>query len=257
MSRLAVLLRRQLATNVRPASLATTQIARCISSAGPGGKHGFDNVELHKFGSHVPRQRMQDLSLNEEVELEGAGEITEADRSLVASYEVAVQEPDFYTTPQRFYDPPEISSFNFYKRPQQPQFAHHPQPAVAADKRANHFKDESRLFAVVHIKNRQYKVTPGDVVTVDEMRHVSVGEDLVLRNVLLVGGVHDTAIGRPLVPSAEVHAHVREHTALADTIVFKYKRRKGYKRLNLHRQRVTTLEITDIKYNGFPDSASE
>jgi len=313
MSRLAVLLRRQLA-NVRPASLQATHNAVTLSSSsftnkpcGHGrrcfcsaktptpkvrtpddpfqttkaqldkepediqsvrrfvpenefgrpraqGAGGLAHVPIHRFGRHLPRQRAAPLA--EEVELEGAGEIGEEDLSLVASYEVAVQQPDFYTTPQRYYDDPEISSFAFYKRPTEPHFVHHPQPAVRSDRRMTTFDEENRLFAVMHIKNRQFKVTPGDLVTVDELRHLPVGEDIILRNALMVGGVHETVIGQPLVPAVEVHAHVREHTALADQIIFKMKRRKGYKRLNKHRQRVTILEINDIKYDGFKSKTS-
>lgn len=50
------------------------------------------------------------------------------------------------------------------------------------------------------------------------------------KKVLLVAGHNQTVIGRPLVPNATVTAEVQEHCLCKDTIVFKFKRRKGYKR---------------------------
>ena len=74
----------------------------------------------------------------------------------------------------------------------------------------NTTKNNQRIYPIntPHAKclppHRQFKVTPGDLVTVDELRHLPVGEDIILRNALMVGGVHETVIGQPLVPAVEV-----------------------------------------------------
>jgi len=107
------------------------------------------------------------------------------------------------------------------------------------------------MFAIIHAKNRQYKVTKSDVMTMDHMPDVNIGDDIIFRNALMVGTPHNTVLGRPLVPGVEVHCHVTEHTVMKDQIIFKKKRRKGYKKFRLHRQIITVLYVTDIKYSGF------
>lgn len=67
-----------------------------------------------------------------------------------------------------------------------------------------------------------------------------------LLQVLLLGNVNQTIVGRPLVEGAKVRARVEEQTLDAKIDVFKKKRRKNYRRWNGFRRQVTVLRVTDI-----------
>eukprot|EP01116_Phalansterium_solitarium_P018252 TRINITY_DN4780_c0_g1_i1.p1 TRINITY_DN4780_c0_g1~~TRINITY_DN4780_c0_g1_i1.p1 ORF type:complete len:239 (-),score=24.85 TRINITY_DN4780_c0_g1_i1:102-818(-) len=102
-------------------------------------------------------------------------------------------------------------------------------------------------FAVVHVGGTQVKVTAGDVILTQKLL-APVGSEIVLDKVLLVGTTAFTAIGRPLLESAKVHALVEEQTKTHKIIIFKFKRRNNYRRTKGHRQEVTSLRIRGIVY---------
>ena len=116
---------------------------------------------------------------------------------------------------------------------------HHPtgQEATAND-----------VFAVVKVSGSQYKVTLGDVLTVNKVVGATVGETMHLDDVLLVGTPNETIIGRPLVPNARVTVAVEEQTKDKKIIVFKKTRRQGYQRKNGARREITVFRVSDITY---------
>lgn len=65
-----------------------------------------------------------------------------------------------------------------------------------------------------------------------------------------MGGKDYTAIGRPIIPNSYVIATICEQKRAAKIIVFKKKRRKGYRRTKGHRQLITVLHIDDIQLDG-------
>jgi large subunit ribosomal protein L21 len=105
------------------------------------------------------------------------------------------------------------------------------------------------IFAVFKISGTQMKVTLDDVVTTQKIPHAPVGTTVEFDEVLLVGTRTKTIVGRPLVPRAKVVATVEEQTRDKKIIVFKKKRRKGYKRTNGHRSYITVLRVNDIVVN--------
>ena len=105
---------------------------------------------------------------------------------------------------------------------------------------------EGRMFAVVVVSGKQYRVTPGDVIMVDSM-DVSVGDQFKLNDVLLLGAADLSVVGCPYVANAEVNATVEEQTQTEKVLVFKKKRRKGYKRRMGHRSDVTVLRINSVQ----------
>jgi len=100
------------------------------------------------------------------------------------------------------------------------------------------------MRAVVEIATAQYVVEPGQVLVVP---HVSVepGSVLELRPLVLIGDGQEVSIGTPFTAGI-VRAEVLEHGKGAKVIVFKKKRRKGYKRFRGHRQLYTRIRITEI-----------
>ncbi|NNE28931.1 MAG: 50S ribosomal protein L21 [Saprospiraceae bacterium] len=102
------------------------------------------------------------------------------------------------------------------------------------------------MFAIVTIAGQQFKVEEGQEVFVHQLE-AKPGESVSFDQVHLVGGDTDTKIGKPTVKSASVKATVVDHLKGDKVIVFKKKRRKGYRVKNGHRQHFTKLKIDAIK----------
>ncbi len=101
------------------------------------------------------------------------------------------------------------------------------------------------MYAVIKTGGKQYKVAQGDKLRVEKLA-ASVGDTVTFDEVLLLGGDAIT-IGAPLVAGAKVQAKVVAQNRDKKIIVFKFRRRKNYRRKNGHRQPFTALEITSIK----------
>ena len=106
------------------------------------------------------------------------------------------------------------------------------------------------MYALVEIQGRQYRVREGAHVTVERM--AGAGDTVELNNVLLVAqdgedGSGETRIGRPYVPGAKVTATLEDHPRGRKLVIFKYRRRKHYRRKRGHRQPLTRLRIDKIE----------
>ncbi len=103
------------------------------------------------------------------------------------------------------------------------------------------------MFAIVEIKGKQYKVEKGRFVYVDYIKNAEQGQELVFDKVLLLAkDENDILVGTPKVENASVKTEVLDHVKGDKIIVFKKKRRKGYKVKKGHRQPYTKLMIKDI-----------
>jgi len=101
------------------------------------------------------------------------------------------------------------------------------------------------MYAIVEIAGKQYKVSANDTITVPHLRQ-KPGDKLKFENVLLVGDDKGTRIGAPRVAGSIVEATVVDHTTADKVIVFKKKKRKGYRVKRGHRQGLTQVQITSI-----------
>ncbi|KAJ8603712.1 hypothetical protein CTAYLR_000199 [Chrysophaeum taylorii] len=123
--------------------------------------------------------------------------------------------------------------------------------------------EESRkpgAFAIIKFGGTQHKVTMGDTIVAEKM-NVELGQELVLDEVLLLGTVHETVIGRPLVRDARVVVAVDEMTLDKKVIVFKKRKRKHSRRRRGFRRHITLLRVVDIqsdslKLNHLPPPAA-
>jgi len=108
-----------------------------------------------------------------------------------------------------------------------------------------------KLFAVVHVGGKQWKVTCHDIVMINNRMQADVGELVRLEKVLSVGGRSGTLIGQPLLKRAlvTVHAQVMEKAQGEQKISFKFKKRKGYRRWKTSRDEISVLKIKDIRLN--------
>jgi large subunit ribosomal protein L21 len=101
------------------------------------------------------------------------------------------------------------------------------------------------MIAVVDISGQQFKVTENKKYYVPRLKQEPESE-ITFDQVLLVSDGSKTKIGSPVVKGAKVIAKVLEHTKDDKVLVFKKKRRKGYRKLNGHRQQLTRIEVTQI-----------
>ncbi len=101
------------------------------------------------------------------------------------------------------------------------------------------------VFAVLAVAGKQYKVSPGDVINAERLKHLAVGEALSLP-AMLVGTRDATLVGRPTVPGAAVRLVVQEHVQDLKVTIFKKKRRKRYQKKQGHRREVTRLYVEAV-----------
>ena len=101
------------------------------------------------------------------------------------------------------------------------------------------------MYAIIQTGGKQYRVQEGDQITVEKLAG-EVGAKVTLDEVLLVRKDKETLVGTPKVANAKVTAEVLNQDKGEKIIVFKKKRRKGYKKKQGHRQLQTTLKITKI-----------
>ena len=101
------------------------------------------------------------------------------------------------------------------------------------------------MYAVVATGGKQYKVQEGDILKVEKLPG-EVGAPVTFEKVLLVSDGENLTIGNPLVTGAAVQGHIVEQAKAKKVIVFKYKRRKRYRRKQGHRQHYTAVRVDSI-----------
>lgn len=100
------------------------------------------------------------------------------------------------------------------------------------------------MYAVIKTGGKQYKVQTGESVWVEK---IESDEGTACKfEALLVSVKGEVFVGSPLVKDASVSAEIRRHFKAPKILVFKKKRRQGYRRLNGHRQPMTELFIKEI-----------
>lgn len=104
------------------------------------------------------------------------------------------------------------------------------------------------MYAIVDISGKQFKVQENTTLYVPRQQ-AEVGDTLTFDRVLLVSG-DDIQVGAPTVAGASVTAKVIGHLKGDKVIVFKKKRRKGYRVKNGHRQPFTKISIDALNLNG-------
>ena len=100
------------------------------------------------------------------------------------------------------------------------------------------------MYAIIKTGGKQYKVQAGDVLQVEKLEQ-DLGAEFVISEILMIGG--DKAhVGTPLVKNAKVTVVVTKQAKTKKVIVFKKKRRQGYRKFGTHKQLFTELFIKSI-----------
>lgn len=104
---------------------------------------------------------------------------------------------------------------------------------------------ENTKFAIVETGGKQYKVSEGDSVDIEKVA-AEPNASIVLDKVLLINDGKTVTIGQPYVANASVKAKVVDQLKSNKELVFKYKNKTGYKKLQGHRQQFTRVLIEKI-----------
>lgn len=101
------------------------------------------------------------------------------------------------------------------------------------------------MYAIIQSGSQQFRVEKGSKLQVEKLAHEE-GADFEISEVLLVGG-ENAKIGQPFVAGAKVSAKVLRHFRDDKVLIFKKRSKKGYRKLQGHRQGLTEIQIQDIK----------
>jgi large subunit ribosomal protein L21 len=100
------------------------------------------------------------------------------------------------------------------------------------------------MYAVIKTGGKQYRVTEGQKLRVEKLT-AGEGESVTFGDVLFLGG-DSPKVGKPIIEGAKVSAKVTLHGRGEKIVVFKFRRRKNYRRKTGHRQPFTEVLITGI-----------
>jgi large subunit ribosomal protein L21 len=101
------------------------------------------------------------------------------------------------------------------------------------------------MYAIVEIGGKQFKIQENDKVYVPLLNE-EVGANVTFDKILLLSKDDNISVGSPFISNASIKAKVLNHIKDDKVIVFKKKRRKGYRVFNGHRQQYTQIEVGKI-----------
>jgi len=102
------------------------------------------------------------------------------------------------------------------------------------------------MYAVIQTGGKQYRVEEGNKIKVEKLTG-NVGDRIEIKEVLFIGGTESPKIGRPIVPQSKVIAEITRQDKSDKVLVFKRRRRKGFKKIKGHRQPFTEIKIVSIE----------
>ena len=102
------------------------------------------------------------------------------------------------------------------------------------------------MKATIQTQGRQFTVTAGDILKVNLFPGTGAGDIVDIDQVLMIGEGADAKFGAPYIKGASVKATILENKKDRKIVVFKKKRRQGYKRRRGHRQQLSVIKIESI-----------
>ena len=103
------------------------------------------------------------------------------------------------------------------------------------------------MKATIKTQGRQFTVNEGDVLKVNAFPETKAGDSVDINEVLMIGDGSDARFGAPLVEGASVKVTILENKKDKKVVVFKKKRRQGYKKRRGHRQHLSVIKVESIK----------
>jgi large subunit ribosomal protein L21 len=102
------------------------------------------------------------------------------------------------------------------------------------------------MYAVIKTGGKQYKVAPGDLLKVEKLA-AKQGDTIELSEVCMVVDGEKVNVGKPMIADARVTAEVLGEGRGEKLLIFKHRRRKGFRKTIGHRQDFTTIRVKEIK----------
>jgi len=102
------------------------------------------------------------------------------------------------------------------------------------------------MYAVIQTGGKQYKIAEGEILKVEKLEG-GAGDKLTLDQVLMIKDESGTRIGTPTVKDAKITVEVIEQGREKKITVYKYKKRKNYRRKQGHRQAFTKIKVEKIE----------
>ena len=102
------------------------------------------------------------------------------------------------------------------------------------------------MYAVVETGGKQYRVAPGEEVKIEKLQG-EVGDPVAFDKVLLTSDGEKVDVGKPYLENTRVVGTITRHQKDKKIVVFKYKRRKGYRKKRGHRQQLSLVKIENIE----------
>ena len=103
------------------------------------------------------------------------------------------------------------------------------------------------MKATIKTQGRQFTVNEGDVLKVNAFPETKAGDSVDINEVLMIGEGSDARFGAPLVKGASVKITILENKKDKKMVIFKKKRRQGYKKRRGHRQHLSVIKVESIK----------
>ena len=103
------------------------------------------------------------------------------------------------------------------------------------------------MKATIKTQGRQFTVSEGDVLKVNAYPETKAGDSVDINEVLMIGEGSDARFGAPLIEGASVKVTILENKKDKKIVVFKKKRRQGYKKRRGHRQHLSVIKVESIK----------
>ena len=101
------------------------------------------------------------------------------------------------------------------------------------------------MYAVLKTGGKEYRVSKGDLIRVEKLEG-QVGDQITLKDVLMVSQEGEVQVGTPQLANAAVTGEIVQHIKGKKVLLFKMKRRKNYRRFRGHRQNYTYIKVNDI-----------
>jgi large subunit ribosomal protein L21 len=102
------------------------------------------------------------------------------------------------------------------------------------------------MYAIIRSGDKQFRAEPGMTIRVPSV-DAEVGQTITFDEVLIAGSEDGTQVGKPTLAGASVTGEIMRHGKDKKVIIFKWKRRKNYRRKQGHRQKFTEVRIGEIK----------
>lgn len=106
------------------------------------------------------------------------------------------------------------------------------------------------MYAIIETGGKQYKVSPGDILTIEKV-DANEGEEVIFDKVIMVkGNEGESILGSPYLDNIKVRGTVLEQFRGKKIIIFKYRPKKHYRKRRGHRQYFTKVEIEEVTYGS-------